>query len=186
MSAGRLIAVVGPSGVGKDSLIEVLSAADPGYHRVRRVISRPARLGGEDFEGVDETEFNRRLARGDFALWWDAHGLRYGIPCSARDLVAAGGQAVANLSRGALNQAAAVFAGLHVLSIMAAPEVLAQRLSARGREDRADIVRRLSRAAPPPPDGVQVTEIDNSGDLSRAVSAALAALQPVSGARRIK
>lgn len=186
MSTGRLVAVVGPSGVGKDSVIRALCAAVPSCHRVRRVITRAAALGGEDFDSVDPAEFDRRLSHGDFALWWDAHGLRYGIPVTARDLVAGGGLAVANLSRGALGDAARVFAGLHVLSITAAPGILASRLSARGREGRDDIARRLARAAPPPPPGVMVTEIDNSGALADTVAAALKALQPVSGTRRIK
>ena len=76
----RLFFVVGPSGAGKDTLLSGAIAADPALHWVRRVITRPESAGGEPFEGVSAPEFAARLARGDFALHWDAHGLRYGVP----------------------------------------------------------------------------------------------------------
>ena len=54
---GQLIAVVGPSGAGKDTLIEAARRARPDLLIVRRVITRPTESGGEDFEGVTEAEF---------------------------------------------------------------------------------------------------------------------------------
>ena len=178
MTQGRFIAVVGPSGVGKDSVMEALCAARPDLVRVRRVITRASDAGGEDFEGISPALFAARAAGGDFALHWQAHGLFYGIPREVRDVLARGHDALANLSRGMLGQAARVFPTLHVLHITARPEVLAERLASRGREGRGDIARRLARTAPPFPDGVRVSEIDNSGRLERAVAAALAALYP--------
>jgi ribose 1,5-bisphosphokinase len=55
-------------------------AADPQLHWARRLISRPEAAGGEPFEAVSPAAFADRLARGDFALHWDAHGLRDGVP----------------------------------------------------------------------------------------------------------
>jgi ribose 1,5-bisphosphokinase len=175
---GRLIAVVGPSGVGKDSVMAGLAAARPGLVRVRRVITRDPNAGGEDFEAVTPALFAARAAGGDFALHWQAHGLCYGIPRGVHDVLARGQDALANLSRGVLGPAARVFPGLHVLHITARPEVLAARLAARGREGRAEIAGRLARAAPDFPQGIAVTGIDNSGRLEAAVAAALAALYP--------
>lgn len=175
---GRLIAVVGPSGVGKDSVMEALCAERPDLVRVRRVITRAPEAGGEDFEAVGAALFAARAAGGDFALHWQAHGLSYGIPREVHQVLARGQDALANLSRAMLGQAARVFPGLHVLHVTARPEVLAARLAARGREGRAEIARRLARPAPAFPEGLTVTEIDNSGRLDRAVAAAMAALYP--------
>lgn len=80
MRLGKVIAIVGPSGVGKDSVIEALLAAAPNLQRVRRVITRPDGAGAEDFERVSVEEFRRMEDRGAFALSWVAHGLRYGVP----------------------------------------------------------------------------------------------------------
>ncbi|MEM8742222.1 MAG: phosphonate metabolism protein/1,5-bisphosphokinase (PRPP-forming) PhnN, partial [Pseudomonadota bacterium] len=151
-------------------------AAQPGLARARRVITRPASAGGEAFEGVSEAEFQRRKAAGAFALSWRAHGLFYGIPVETVAAVTQGAEILANLSRGALAEAAALYPSVHVLSVTAPPEVLVERLAHRGRETQADIARRLARPAAAPPPGVPVTRIENAGPIEDAVAAACAAL----------
>ena len=175
---GRFIAVVGPSGVGKDSVMAGLCDARPDLVRVRRVITRTPDAGGEDYEAVSPALFAARAAGGDFALHWQAHGLSYAIPRSTLDILDRGQDALANLSRAVLSRAALVFGTLTVLHVTATPDVLAQRLAARGREGRAEIARRLARPAPDFPQDLPMVEIDNSGQLDRAVGAALAALYP--------
>lgn len=160
--------------------MEALCACLPEIVRVRRTITRAPKAGGEDYEPVDEATFRARAQDGDFALWWQAHGLSYGIPANAQLHLAAGRDVLANLSRGKLQEAADLFPRFEVLTITARPEVLAQRLTARGRETEEDRVKRLSRPAPPFPTNITVTEIDNSGALDDAVRQALAALQPAS------
>lgn len=174
-----IFAIVGPSGVGKDTLMEAVAARLPEVHLVRRVITRPAAAGGENFEGVSEAEFARRLARGDFALHWQAHGLSYGIPATVRDRLAAGETILFNGSRAMLAEAARVFPELTVVHVAALREVLAQRLRERGRETAQEIEKRLDRARMPLPEGLNTIEIDNSGALDEAVAALVRAVQPV-------
>jgi ribose 1,5-bisphosphokinase len=175
---GRVFAVVGPSGAGKDTLLDGLVAAGLA-HRVRRVVTRPARPGDEPFEGVGQAEFDRRLAAGDFALHWQAHGLSYGLPWpefAARD---GGRDVVFNGSRAMLAQAAAVFPGLVVILIEAPAPVLAARIAARGREGAADIAARLAREAGPLPEGLPVIRVVNDGTPEQGVARLIAALQPI-------
>jgi ribose 1,5-bisphosphokinase len=176
---GRLIAFVGASGAGKDTLMQAVARARPGLHLVRRAITRPAEAGGEPFEPVAEAEFARRQAAGGFALAWPAHGLRYGIPADVADRLAGGTDCLVNLSRAVLAEARARFPTLLVLNITAAPATLAARLAARGRESDAEIAGRLARAAPGATLAVPSVEIANDGTLDAAVAAVLAALQPV-------
>ena len=175
----RFIALVGPSGVGKDSVMAGLVARDARLALVRRVITRPSEAGGEDFEGVDDATFDKLVAQGAFALHWAAHGLRYGIPATVGTDLAAGRDVLANLSRSVLPAAQARFDPCLIINLTARRDVLAQRLAARGRETAQDIARRLVRADYALPAGVAAVTIDNSGDLDTTVEAVLALLYPV-------
>ena len=174
---GRLVAVVGPSGAGKDSVIAGLLAARPDWRLGRRAITRPA-SDTEPFEPVTEAEFAARREAGAFALHWEAHGLLYGLSFEALDDVRAGRTVLANLSRAQLAHAAAVFPALAILEVAASPETLAARLKGRDRESAEDIARRLARPAPPMPPGVPHHRIENEGTVQEAVAKALSALAP--------
>lgn len=175
----KVVGVVGPSGVGKDTVMEALAAADARVRLVRRVITREAGAGGENSLGATDAEFDALVAENAFALWWAAHGLRYGVPRAA--LADAGEDAVVlvNLSRSVLDRARAAFADFAVLSLTAEVPTLAVRLAARGRETAEEIAGRLARAGSVRPEGADVIEIANDGPLEETVKAALAALQPV-------
>lgn len=71
-STGRMIAVVGPSGVGKDSVMAGIVAAMPDISLVRRIITRAPGLGGEQYDAVSVSEFEEMKAAGQFALDWGA------------------------------------------------------------------------------------------------------------------
>ena len=177
MSRGRFIAIVGPSGVGKVTLMRAMAAARPGLRRVRRVITRPADPQGEGHEAVSEAEFATRLQEGGFALHWRAHGLRYGVPVGIGLDLAGGCDLLVNLSRGALAQAQARFQPFAVLHLVADPAVLTARLGARGREAGAEIEERLTGAVQALPEGVgPVVEIDTDAPVERLVQQALEGL----------
>ena len=74
---GNLIYLMGPSGSGKDSLIEATrhSLAERGCEVMRRVITRSAESVGEDAQGVSAQAFEALKEQGAFALHWQAHGL---------------------------------------------------------------------------------------------------------------
>lgn len=175
---GRVFAVVGPSGAGKDTLLSGAVAASCALHWARRVITRPESAGGEPFEGVTPEEFDFLSGAGVFALEWPAHGLRYGIRSTEFDGLATGVDVLFNGSRAALAMAAERFPGLIVLRITAPSRVLAERLAARGRESVAEIEARLARASYEVPAGLPVIDIANDATPAIGVARLLAALQP--------
>lgn len=178
MTPGRLIAVVGPSGVGKDSVMQGIADATPGLHMVRRVITRAPGLGGEDYEAVSADRFQEMAQNGAFAVHWGAHGLFYGIPQAVRARVSAGTDCLANFSRKALQAGADAFENFVVLNVTARPETVTARLAARGRETEAEIAKRLAEADKPLPPGLDVIHLPNDGPLDQTVAHALALLQP--------
>jgi ribose 1,5-bisphosphokinase len=163
---GRLVLVVGPSGVGKDTLIAYcrsrLGAAD-GVVFPRRAITRPSGDDTEDHEVVSEEEFRHRAAAGGFALHWRAHGLSYGVPADIAEDIAAGRTVVVNVSRSIIDAARQRFPDIRIVHVTAAPDILARRLQARGRESAVDMAARLDRATAVEVTGSDVVHIDNSG-----------------------
>ncbi len=168
---GTFVAVVGPSGAGKDSLISYAQrrlASRLDIHFVRRLITRDGNAGGEDHLAVTSEDFEDMREKGGFAVHWDAHGLRYGIPASVKNELALGHVVVANGSRSALDDFAEAFPRLVVANIVARADILAHRLQQRGREGEADVSKRLERGSLAIPEGFRTVTIDNSGPLADA------------------
>lgn len=178
MSRGTLIAVVGPSGAGKDTLIEAALSARPDIVRVRRVVTRPPAPHTEDFESLSPDAFQIEKAGNAFALDWSAHGLSYGIRHDTLMALAEGRHALINLSRALIDQARARFPPFLVIAIEAPPAVLESRLAARRRENAPDIEARMKRPAPPAMAGPDCVPVDNGGTIETAIAAFLAALPP--------
>ena len=171
---GTLFLVVGPSGAGKDSLIEGARKQLPaGFLFPRRVITRPEGSAGEDHIPVDRATFERRERDGAFALSWRAHGHCYAIPIEIETALAAGTNVVVNVSREAIDEARTKFAPVRVIEVTAPPDVLGARLRARGRESQGEIAERLHQSKHVEADTVVV----NDGALEPAVAAFVAALQ---------
>ncbi|MGZ3526757.1 MAG: guanylate kinase [Vulcanimicrobiaceae bacterium] len=87
LGPGLLFVVSGPSGAGKDTLVDALRARMP---RLRYSVSattrepRPGEREGEHYFFLTREEFERRLAAGGFLEWREYNGNLYGTP---RDFV---------------------------------------------------------------------------------------------------
>ena len=163
---GRFIVVVGPSGVGKDTLIglaRVACANDGNVVFPRRLVTREA-SPFEDNEQMNLDAFRQARARGDFAVHWEAHGHCYALPRTIDDDIRAGRTVVANVSRRMVDAIRHVYADVTVVSITAPPEILSQRLAARARSSDGEIEHRLSRAVDDVATGPDVT-IANVGSV---------------------
>ncbi|MGK7866560.1 phosphonate metabolism protein/1,5-bisphosphokinase (PRPP-forming) PhnN [Falsiroseomonas sp. E2-1-a20] len=181
-----LVPVVGPSGAGKDTLMAAAQARladDPRFLFARRCITRPAEAGGEDHLPMTREAFCVVRDAGGFALWWEAHGLLYGIAREVEEALAAGRVVIANLSRTVLTEAAMRWP-VRVLFITAPLPVLAGRLAARGREAPADIEARLAREAPLP-EGLEVETVLNDATREEGVARVLAALSRAAADARL-
>ena len=144
---GRLILVVGPSGAGKDTLLGLVKAAcadDPNIVFPRRVITRQASVSEENHE-VSLDAFRHALARGEYAMHWEAHGHCYALPRGIDDELRAGRTMIANVSRTVIGPVRREYADVVVISITAPPQVLAERLAARARSSDGKIEHRLGR-----------------------------------------
>jgi ribose 1,5-bisphosphokinase len=167
---GRVVLVVGPSGAGKDSVLNAVRtrlAGDDRFFFPRRVVTRTAD-GSEDHASLTCEAFEAMAARGGFALHWHAHGHRYGIPAAADEAVRAGRTVVFNASRQVVAAARERYAGVAVVMIDVPVEIRAARLATRNRERAEQVLARLGRVVA----GFSVADvdltIDNSGTLEAA------------------
>lgn len=178
--SGTFFAVVGPSGAGKDTLIDYARdrlAEDGRFIFPARVISRPKDAGGEDHIATSENEFARLKAAGAFLIDWQVHGLSYGIPAEVSEHLDAGAFVVANLSRGALEPLRDRVPSLKTVHVTAPIDVIARRLSQRGRESADEIEQRLERAGYRVPASVSTVTVCNAGPLEEAGEALVALLR---------
>ena len=144
---GRLILVVGPSGAGKDTLLNLARAACANDENVvfpRRVVTREASTF-EDNAQVSFEAFRQARARGDFAVHWEAHGHGYALPRVIDDELRAGRTVVANVSRTVIDAVRRAYADVVVVSITAPSEILAERLATRARSSDGKVDDRLNR-----------------------------------------
>jgi phosphonate metabolism protein PhnN/1,5-bisphosphokinase (PRPP-forming) len=180
MDRGTLVLVVGPSGVGKDSLIAYARArlqADGGFVFPQRAITRAGADTAEDHLSLSEDDFAAAVAGNAFGLHWLAHGLAYGVPAAIGDELANGRHVVVNVSRAVIDDARHRFSPVKVVSVTAPAVLLAERLGRRGRESGEGIGRRLDRAASYEVAGPDVVALDNAGPIEEAGERFLAFLR---------
>jgi len=166
---GRLILVVGPSGAGKDTLLGLAKAACAEECNIifpRRVVTREA-SSSEDNEWLSPEAFRESLARGDFAMHWEAHGHCYALPHSVEDDIRAGHTVVANVSRMVVDALRRAYADVVVVSVTAPPQVLAERLAMRARGSDGRIEKRLQRAVDDAVPDVTILNVGRAEDHAR-------------------
>ena len=181
----RLIYCMGPSGAGKDSLLDWLRAHLPTpcpVYWAQRTISRIAVPGGETHESVSPKTFAALCREQAFALHWEANSLSYGIRHAQLAPLAQGHWVLLNGSRAYLPEALAQFPDLVAVHISASPQVLRERLLSRGRETPDLVEARVQRAiAFLPPPGTASLEVHNDGALNDAGQQLLHALGQLPG-----
>jgi len=149
--AARLTVLSGPSGVGKDSVIELIRARSPWVWLSVSATTRKMRdyeVDGVHYFFVDRPEFERMIASGQFLEWAEFAGNLYGTPRGPVEEKLRLGEPVllkidlqgARQVRAAMPEAQLVF--------LAPPSVeeLKRRLIGRGTDDEETIRRRLEHA----------------------------------------
>jgi ribose 1,5-bisphosphokinase len=165
---GRLVLVVGPSGVGKDSVLRYAMAHFAGDARFvfpKRCVTRAVDVAAEDHDSLDERTFDELAAQGAFALMWEAHGHKYGVRNDINAELQRGCIVAVNVSRTIIAEVARRYQNAVVIEITADLSVREARLAARGREAADDIRQRTRREVVTPTHPLQHYAIKNNGEI---------------------
>ena len=176
--SGRLIAIVGPSGSGKDTLLTELQKQIKAYFPTR-FITRPGLPKNETYNSISETNFAALVKSNQFAFYWSAHGLSYGIPRDIDNALLEGRDVIFNCSRSILNEILTKYPALEIVLITASPIELKQRLLSRGRESINDVNRRLNRKNTDLPDNFKL--IDNNSTVENGLKSLIKVLNQATG-----
>jgi ribose 1,5-bisphosphokinase len=176
---GPLVYVMGPSGAGKDSVLERARVMIPPGAPVafaHRYITRPANVGGENHVALSRPEFALRRTHGLFAFTWHAHGNDYGIGHEIHAWRAADFTVVVSGSREHYEKVAPTETDLHPVLITAGGDKLKSRLTARGRENADSVASRLARSDAFAVNDPRLVTIVNDGALDAAAEAFVTAI----------
>ena len=146
-----VVVVSGPSGAGKDTVIEAALSLDPSLAKVATVKTRAPRPG--EIEGVhhvflSDEEFDRWLAEDAFLEHVEIYGHRSGVPRAAvEDLLSRGRTPILRTDvAGARTLQTALRGPLLVLITVPNVDSLERRLRARAAETEREIAMRLAEA----------------------------------------
>lgn len=153
-----LLVIAGPAGSGKTTLCERLVASGGRVERVVTCTTRAPRAGeadGVDYHFLSDEQFDRAIATGAFLEWARVHANRYGVLKSVIhdklvddiDLVInVDVQGVANLKAASAEDPAISSRLVTVFILPPDLSVVRARLLGRGKDDEAEIARRVKTA----------------------------------------
>ncbi len=149
-----LVIISGPSGVGKDTIIEALQARprDPDYHYVVTCTTRAPRPGespGVPYRFLSRADFAELLAAGDLLESAEVHGNWYGTPrVEVIQALAEGHDVILKIDvQGAAAVKERVPDALLVFIVPPSLEALFQRLRSRATETADELEIRQRNAA---------------------------------------
>lgn len=143
--------VSGPSGVGKDTVLDVLIADNPTVVKCTTVTTRAPRSGeanGIDYFFVTREEFVRMIDAGEFVEYADVHGNLYGTPVSeVNKLVGQGLNVILKIDVQGAFQVRKNYPGALLIFILPpSMEELEKRLRGRNTDNEESILKRLENA----------------------------------------
>lgn len=148
---GFLVVLSGPSGVGKNTVLNEVMPNVPDLIYSVSVTTRSARPGevdGEHYYFVSDDEFERMKDRGDLLEWAEFVGRKYGTPRQyIEDRLAEGKTVIMDIDiQGASQVRRAMPEAVSVFLVPPSFDELNRRLHGRGSDSATAIERRLSSA----------------------------------------
>ncbi len=151
MKRGMVYIVSGPSGSGKNTVLQALAARDSRVALAITATTRAPRCGeadGRDYYFLSEEEFRRRISVDGFVEWAEVHGRLYGTPrAELMQLLNSGKDVILQIDVQGMRNVRK--SGLNPVTVFLAPpsmEELESRLRRRATESAEQLAVRLENA----------------------------------------
>jgi guanylate kinase len=148
------VIISGPSGVGKDTIIEALRRRTPQDHRHYVVTCttrapRPGEVDGTSYRFISESAFRDLREHGELLEWAEVHGNWYGTPrAEVREALTTGRDVILKIDvQGAQTVKEVVSDALLVFLVPPSLETLFERLRSRATETADELEIRQRNAA---------------------------------------
>ena len=149
--SGMLIVLSGPSGVGKDTLLQRLEEVCP---RIERCVTyttrapRPGEVPGVDYNFISAEEFRRMIEEGKFLEYAQVHLDLYGSPLSSvAEIREDGNDAILKIDvQGGLTVKQRIPDAIMIFVAPPSMEELERRLRARYTDSEEAVIKRLEDA----------------------------------------
>lgn len=146
-----IVVISGPSGVGKDAIVQRIAETRTDFHFTVTATTRPPRpneVHGVNHEFLSTERFKDMISEGELLEWAEVYGNYYGTPKKqVRDALAEGKHVLLRIDvQGAVQVMQLVPDAVSVFISAPAKSVLIDRLRNRGVNDEADIARRMAAA----------------------------------------
>ena len=145
----RLLYVVGPSGAGKDALINRLREI-PGLNSkiyfVKRQVDRPSHDSSPMDVFLSADDFVKAIESQSMAMNWCANQHQYGVKLSELKIALTYPLALINGSRAYCLEVKKMYPQVEVVHITARESIIKERLMSRNRENATEIENRIHRS----------------------------------------
>jgi guanylate kinase len=146
-----VIVLSGPSGVGKDAVLDRMRKLGRPFHYVITATARPKRVGekdGVDYHFLSQKEFQQMIDKHQFLEWANVYGNYYGVPKGEiTSALSKGVDAIVKVDvQGAATIKEVLPQAVFIFLMPPSVEELEKRLKRRHSESSADLALRLERA----------------------------------------
>lgn len=159
----KIVLIVGPSGVGKDTLLKEVKKLLSSVNFIQRYITRKPDYNESNYY-LDEYAFEILKNSGFFISTWNAHGNYYGI---AKNSITSGLNII-SISRSKIKDFESYCENVYTINITVTKEILRKRLESRNRESSDEIEKRLNRSYETI-DAKNLINFDNSDTIENSV-----------------
>jgi guanylate kinase len=150
-STPLVIVISGPSGVGKDAILNIMKERACPFFFMTTCTTRPKRAtetDGRDYHFVSQTEFQDLISTGGLLEWAKVYGNYYGVPkAPVRQAISEGRDTIIKVDiQGAQNIKKIIPEAVFIFVLAPSTEELAQRLNNRRTESAESLALRLKTA----------------------------------------